>query len=413
MTLIDLDCFEAERSGNSDCAVCVATIFPSASRFCLKSNQTTRKPRSRISLSPDQTAFSGVIKPTHNRTSARFFRFRATVRLISDTGPNLLSLGKVGHKTALPTATQRPLLSITPPRDEATIAVRERVYVDAGRAAVFGLSVNVLLVAVKLFGGIITASSALIADAVNSVGDVASALAVRGALSVAQIAEDDDHPYGHTKAESIAGLCVALLVAFSATLLAAETLKRFGGDLSIPSMMAAWIAAGCAIAKEIAFRYTNRVANRLDSSALKATSLDHRSDAIGSGAVAVSLFAAPHLGWLGPYIDPIAALCVCVLLIVTGAKMFLAIAGELMDQQADDETVNEIRRIASDVSEVSLVEKLRVRKSGLECFVEIHVQVPGNLSVNEGHRIGHAVKDQLLATMPKIRDVLVHIEPDE
>ena len=304
-------------------------------------------------------------------------------------------------------------MSISPPRDEATIAVRERVYVEAGRAAVFGLSVNIVLVLVKLAGGILTASSALIADAVNSVGDVASALAVRGALSVAQIAEDDDHPYGHTKAESIAGLCVALLVAFSATLLAVETLRRFGGELNIPSMMAAWVAAGCAIAKEIAYRYTNRVANQLDSSALRATSLDHRSDAIGSATVAVSLFAAPHLGSLGPYIDPIAALCVCVLLIVTGARMFLAIAGELMDQQADEETVNEIRRIASEFSEVAMIEKLRVRKSGLECFVEIHVQVPGDLSVNDGHRIGHDVKDKLLAAMPKIRDVLVHIEPCE
>ena len=115
-------------------------------------------------------------------------------------------------------------MSIHPSRDEA-IAVRQGVYDDAGRAAFWGLGVNVVLVVTKLFGGIVTGSSALIADAVNSIGDVASALAVRSALSVAQREEDDDHPYGHTKAESIAGVCVSLLVAFSAGLLALETVE--------------------------------------------------------------------------------------------------------------------------------------------------------------------------------------------
>ena len=291
--------------------------------------------------------------------------------------------------------------------------MRERVYVDAKRAAVFGLGVNLLLVIAKLLGGLFTASSALIADAVNSIGDVASAIAVRGALSVAERAEDEDHPYGHTKAESIAGLCVALIVTFSAALLAIETVQRFFGPLNIPSTLAAWIAAGCAIIKEVAFRYTNRVANRLDSSALRATALDHRSDAIGSAAVAGSLFAAPHLGWFGPYVDPIAALCVCILLIVVGVRMFLSVGAELMDQQADDETVTRIREISQELEPVSEVEKLRVRKSGLEYFVEIHVQVPGHLTVSEGHRIGHEVKDKLLAEIPRIRDVHVHIEPHD
>ncbi len=289
--------------------------------------------------------------------------------------------------------------------------MRERVYVDAKRAAVFGLGVNLVLVTAKLIGGFLTASSALIADAVNSIGDVGSAVAVRSALSVAERAEDADHPYGHTKAESIAGLCVALIVTFSAGLLAFETIHRFFGPLDIPGRLAAWIAAGCAIAKEVAFRYTNRVARRLDSSALRATALDHRSDAIGSAAVAGSLFAAPYLGWFGQYVDPIAALCVCVLLVVVGIRMFLSVGAELMDQQADDATVDQIREISQKVNAVAEVEKLRVRKSGLEYFVEIHVQVSGDLTVSEGHRIGHEVKDRLLAEMPRIRDVHVHIEP--
>ncbi len=302
-------------------------------------------------------------------------------------------------------------MSISPPRDEAAIAVRQRVYVEASRAAVWGLGVNFALVVAKLLGGILTGSSALIADAVNSIGDVASALAVRGALSVAQRAEDEDHPYGHTKAESIAGLCVALLVAFSAGILALETIKRFQGDLRVPGMLAGVIASFCAVVKEIIYRYTCRVAKHINSSALLAVAWDHRSDALASGVVAVSLLAAPYVGSMGPYIDPIAALGVCCLLVITGLRMFMSTAGELMDQQADDEMVASVRRDAESVAGVVEVEKLRVRKSGLEYFIEIHVQVSGTITVDEGHRIGHNVKDRLLTSMPRVRDVHVHIEP--
>jgi cation diffusion facilitator family transporter len=302
-------------------------------------------------------------------------------------------------------------VSVSPPRDEASIALRDRVYVDAKRAAIWGLSVNMVLVVVKLSGGLALRSSALVADAVNSIGDVTSSLAVRTALHVAQRDEDEDHPYGHTKAESIAGFGVALMVMFGAGILTIETLQRFSAAPEIPPWSAGGIAAVCGIVKEILYRYSSRVATRLNSSALRATALDHRSDALGSGAIAISLFAAPYLGSFGPYVDPIAALCVCALLIVTSVKMFLSIATELMDQQADPETVAEVRLVASEVEQVKEIEKLRVRKSGLEYFIEIHVQVDGELTVHQGHRIGHEVKDRLLANMPRVRDVHIHVEP--
>lgn len=302
-------------------------------------------------------------------------------------------------------------MSITPPRDEASVAVRQRLYVDAKRAAVWGIGVNFLLLLSKMTVGIAAGSAALIADAVNSIGDVASSMAVRGALGMAQLEEDDDHPYGHTKAESIAGLSVSLLVAFSAGLLALETIKRFGSELEVPGIAAGLIAGVCAVIKEVIYRYTVQVAKRLNSSSLIAMAWDHRSDAIGSGLVAVSLMAAPYVGDWGRYIDPIAALCVCSALIYTAGKIFLSTATELMDQQADEATVQQVRDIAEAVGGVQAVEKLRVRKSGLEYFIEIHVQVEGMMTVDAGHRIAHHVKDQLLISLPRVRDVHVHIEP--
>jgi cation diffusion facilitator family transporter len=299
------------------------------------------------------------------------------------------------------------------PRSETVTASRQRVYDDAGRAAVWGLGVNLLLVVIKLFGGIVTGSAALIADAVNSIGDVASALAVRGALHVAQRDEDEDHPYGHTKAESIAGLSVALIVAFSAGILALETFDRLGHSLQPIATSAAIVAGIGASIKEIAYRYTRRVATELQSASLTATALDHRSDAVGSAFVAIALRCSPMLGPAAVYVDPIAAIFVCAYLIYVGLKMFASIAAELMDQQADKETIERIRQVASCIEAVADVEKLRVRKSGLEFFAEIHVQVNGQLTVSEGHRIGHNVKDRLMSEIPRLRDVHIHIEPYE
>lgn len=303
-------------------------------------------------------------------------------------------------------------MSINPPRAEASIAERESVYNEASRTATWGLGVNVVLVMVKSIGGFLTGSAALIADAVNSAGDVASSLTVHGALWIAQQDEDDDHPYGHTKAETIGALSIAILIAFSAGALAVETCRRLGDELEIPPISAAIIAGVCAVAKEILYLYTNKVGKHLDSRALQAAAWDHRSDAICSGTIAASLLVAPFLGSAGKYVDLIAALGVCVLLVLVGIRIFQTTAGELMDQQADAGFTDKIRRQAEKMEEVCRIEQLRVRKSGLEYFVDIHVEVEGDLTVSEGHRIGHNVKDDLLAEFPRIRDVLVHIEPE-
>ncbi len=292
-------------------------------------------------------------------------------------------------------------------------SARQRVYRDANRAAGWGLGANILLATVKLLGGAFTGSAALLADAVNSLGDVASACAVRGALHVAQQDEDDEHPYGHTKAESIAGLSVSLLVAFSAAVLAMETIRKLGVVPHPPPMLAGIIAFICAVTKEVLYQYTKLIAQRLDSTSLRAIAWDHRSDALASGVIAIALLAAPYTGALAPLIDQGAAIVVCAFLIFVGLRLFARTAAELMDQQADEGITTSIREAACKVRGVSDVEKLRVRKSGLEFFTEIHVQVDGHLTVSEGHRIGHVVKDAIMARHPRIRDVHVHIEPHE
>ena len=274
-----------------------------------------------------------------------------------------------------------------------------------------GLAINAALGVVKLIGGIIGSSFALISDAVNSLGDVFMSLVVLFALRIAQRPPDAEHPYGHTRAEAIAGSNVALLVIVSALLVGWEAIQRISVQHELPPFWTLWIAGGNVLIKEGLYRYNLRIGKRTKSSVVIASAWDHRSDAFCSLAVLIGLGIVRWSGpdWIGA--DEIAALLVVVIIIWSGTKLFRKSASELMDVQAEDEFVREIRHVAASVPGVRALETLWVRKSGLEYFADIHIEVDQHLTVTEGHLIGHRVKDRLLNAFPTLRDVLVHLEP--
>ncbi|MHC4220078.1 MAG: cation diffusion facilitator family transporter, partial [Planctomycetota bacterium] len=163
------------------------------------------------------------------------------------------------------------------------------LYRIAKTAAWAGLAVNLLLAVVKLIAGIVGHSIALIADAVNSVGDGLTAGVTIYALGVAQRPADAEHPYGHSRAESIAAISVAVVIGASAIGIAIEALRRLAVIHPVPPVWTLWIAAGNAIIKESMYQYNRRVATRTGSEALVAGAWDHRGDALCSVAVLVGL----------------------------------------------------------------------------------------------------------------------------
>lgn len=285
------------------------------------------------------------------------------------------------------------------------------LYREVTHAALLGLVVNLILGAVKLVGGILGNSFALVADAVNSIGDVVTTLVVLFALRVAQLPADDEHPYGHSRAEGIAASNVALLVIVSALLIGWEAFHRISAVHSVPPAWTLWIAGANAIIKEGLYRYKVQVGKRTGSASIIANAWDHRSDALCALAVLVGLAAIRIGGERFMWADEAASLVVVAAIVWTGVKLFRASASELMDVQADSGYVDQIRAAALVISGVEDVETLWVRKSGLEYFADIHIEVDQNLTVAEGHRIGHQVKDQLIEKFVSLRDVLVHLEP--
>ncbi|MFV1966166.1 MAG: cation diffusion facilitator family transporter [Pirellulaceae bacterium] len=287
----------------------------------------------------------------------------------------------------------------------------DSLYRDATRAAWVGLSINLVLGAVKLVGGIKASSFALLTDAFNSIGDSLASAVVLIALAVARRPADRQHPYGHTRAEAIAGSNVALLIVVTALYLGGEAVWRLPLEHEPPPGWTLWIAGANVIIKEALYRYKVRVGKRTRSSAIIANAWDHRSDALCSLSVLISL-AVVRIG--GPQFiaaDEIAALVVVAAMLWSGIALFQKSAHELLDAQAEKGILDALRAEAEQVEGVRAVETLRVRKTGLEYLVDIHIEVDSQRTVAEGHDIGHRVKDALMKEFPVIQDVLVHVEP--
>lgn len=287
------------------------------------------------------------------------------------------------------------------------------MYRDAIRAATIGLVANLALGLAKGLGGWIAGSYALVADAINSAGDVLTSVFVIAALHVAQRPADQAHPYGYSRAEAVAGSNVALLIVVSALWIGVKTLWQLGEPGEVPPLWSLWIAGTNVLLKEGLYQYKVRVARRSGSAVLMANAWDHRSDALSALAVLIGLGIVRWGGRDLVIADQIAALVVVLLILFACGALLRHAFAELLDAQADEETLGEIARAASEVAGVREIEThtLRVRKSGMELLVDIHVQVDPGLSIGDAHEIGHRVKDHLCARYPRVRDVLVHVEP--
>jgi cation diffusion facilitator family transporter len=287
----------------------------------------------------------------------------------------------------------------------------QQLYQQSRRAALSGLTVTLGLGIAKLVGGLLGHSMALLSDSIHSFGDALAASSVFGALLWAQQPADSEHPYGHTRAEAVAGSSVALLLMISAIWIVWEALSTLGEASVAPEGYTLWIAAASIVLNEGLSRYTSRVAQKTGSSAVLAASWDQRLDAFGSIAVFVGLAMAHWGGARFRSADHIAALAVATIVFWVGGRLFWGSCQELMDHQAEPEMLEAVREAALAVAGVKGIEKLLIRKTGLEHLVDIHVEVDPEISVREGHAIGHAVKDCLLQDVLTIKDVLVHIEP--
>jgi cation diffusion facilitator family transporter len=279
------------------------------------------------------------------------------------------------------------------------------------RWAQAGLLTNALLVFVKLFAGIIGHSNALIADAVESSADIFSSLIVWMGLSIGARPADEDHPYGHGKAEPLAAAVVSLMLLGAAVGISIIAIRDIRTPHHLPSPFTLFVAAGVIIVKEILYRRVSRVGKEVGSTAVTADAWHHRSDAISSLAafIGISIALVGGRGWEAA--DDWAALVAALVVAVNGVRTLRPAISGLMDE-APDRTVKErALQAAAEVNGVRSVENLNVRSSGVGFYVDLHVKADPKLSLEEAHEIAARVKYAILEAIPNVVNVLVHMEP--
>lgn len=288
--------------------------------------------------------------------------------------------------------------------EQTEIAVRRGI-----RSSLLGVVINLALSIVKCLAGVIGHSFALVADGIESLSDVVSSSVVALGLWFAIKPPDEDHPYGHGKAEPIAAVVVSLALIGAAIAIAIESISEIRTPHELPAPYTLGVLLGVVAIKVVMSRYVSKIGAEIESTAVTADAWHHLSDAITSGLAFIGITAA--LLTKNAAADDWAALCASPIILFNGIQQLRPPIRELLDTAPSSNLAEEVRRVSKTVPGVASLEKCFIRKMGFKYYVELHVIVDGRISVTEGHRIGHEVEAAILVLQPKITKVLVHIEP--
>jgi len=273
------------------------------------------------------------------------------------------------------------------------------------------LSTNVALALVKLLAGIFGNSYALIADAVESMADTVSSIIVWRGVVIAERPADEEHPYGHGKAEAIAAATVSAMLVGAALVIFGQAVREIRTPHYGPAPFTLYVLLGVVLVKETLFRFVGRVAEEIQSGAVRTDAWHHRSDAITSAAAALGISVALVGGDAYKSADGWAAIFAAFIIGFNGVRLLRPALDELMDAAPKEDIAGLARAVALRVDGVKGVEKCLARKMGYGFLLDMHVEVDGGLSVAVAHELAHTVKDAIRAEVPRVLDVTIHIEP--
>jgi len=284
-------------------------------------------------------------------------------------------------------------------------------YQQAKRVTLLGAVMNSLLGVSKLLGGIFFHSTALVADGFHSLSDLLTDGMVLVASKYGSQAADDAHPYGHQRIETATTYVLALLLILTGIAIAWDALNHLSQhEHEHPGLLTLPLAFFSIVANEALFWYTRHVGRRIKSELIIANAWHHRSDAASSLIVFAGLLGS-FAGY--PSLDGVAAFIVGLLIIKMGFNYGWKSIKELVDTGVEAKLRLEIKQIINHTDGVRKIHQLRSRLMGSDIFIDVHAQVDPMISVSEGHFIAQNVHHQLMKNIPGIKDVTVHIDPED
>jgi len=283
---------------------------------------------------------------------------------------------------------------------------------EAHKVTLIGAVIDFVVGVAKMVTGFMVGSAALVADGIHSFSDILTDVFVLGATHFGRQEPDSNHPYGHGRIETLATLWLGSVLIFVAGGIAWASVTRLvaGEPIPAPGLWAIGIAVIALGAKEWIYRYTMRVAKRVNSRLLEANAWHSRSDALSTVVVLVGLIAAQFgAGWM----DAVAAVIVGVMVGQVGGRLLWESSQELIDTALPEKERQEMQAVAEQVPGVRGVHDLRTRTLGSQALLDLHIVVPPRVTVSEAHEIGNAVTRRLRETFPRLSDVTFHIDPED
>ena len=288
---------------------------------------------------------------------------------------------------------------------------RSERFNSADRIIQIGFWFNAALMVIKLSAGYWGHSDAVFADGIESACDFIAIFATMVALKLGRQPFDANHPYGHGRAESLAALFVALVIAGTGCwILYQSVVTVIEGVFKSPGWIAVAAAAVTIVTKEWLYRFSTRTGKKLESPALLAIAKDHRKDAVTSVATLAGVIGA-FFGW--GIMDPLAAGLTSFFILYIGYHTFREAAHDLMDGTAPADFIAALEALAESVEHVEHVHEMRARRSGQYMIVDLKLEMDPNMTVKQSHDVATSVKKLIFDHYPGVGDVMIHVNPHD
>lgn len=282
----------------------------------------------------------------------------------------------------------------------------------ANRVSFITIAGNVMLSVVKLLAGIIAHSSAMISDAIHSASDVFSTFVVIIGIKLSSKKADREHPYGHERLECVAAIILAMVLFITGLGIGVDAFKNIVqgkyNDLQTPGMLALVAAIVSIVSKEGMYWYTRFYAKKIDSSALMADAWHHRSDAFSSIGALIGICGA-RLGF--PVMDSVASLVIFVFIVKAAYDIFKDALDKMVDHSCDEEIEKQISECVMRNEQVLGIDLLQTRMFGNKIYVDIEIGLPSYYTLEQSHGIAEAVHQEIEHNFPKVKHIMVHVNP--
>lgn len=296
--------------------------------------------------------------------------------------------------------------------DKNIFVTDEQFHRIAHRVSMITIIENIILSLFKLFAGIVAHSSAMISDAIHSASDVFSTIVVMIGVKLASKKPDKHHPYGHERMECVAAIVLAMVLFMTGLGIGMQALEDILNgnyeNLEIPGILALIAAVISIVTKEAMFWYTRHFAKKIDSGALMADAWHHRSDALSSIGAFIGI-AGARLGF--PIMDSLASLVIFGFIVKAAYDIFKDAVDKMVDHCCDEEMEQQLEKRIIEHEKVLGIDVIRTRIFGNKIYVDIEIAVDGSYTLNEAHHIAEEIHDDIEENFPKVKHIMVHVNP--